>query len=72
MDDETAERVVVELCGGPLDGMSFDVAAADVEDPEAGAAMMYDHGPYGAGGRAWYGPRADDAPSRWYFQYYSG
>lgn len=57
------DREYVELCGGPLDGMLYDVTDMTPEEQREGALLITDHGAYGAGGRADYGlgPR----PGRW-------
>lgn len=54
----------VELVGGPLDGLLLDVTAWSAADRADGAALTTEIGAYGAGGRAWYGPRATD-PRYW-------
>jgi hypothetical protein len=57
-------REYVELTGGPLDGLLLDVTGWSAAERADGAALLTEIGSYGAGGRAWYGPRAA-GPGLW-------
>jgi hypothetical protein len=71
MDDGSTgpgEHRVVELCGGPLDGMRLPLEgpAADWSD---GVAMVSPHSAYGPGGRSCYGPDPQcPASDRWVWE----
>lgn len=57
-------RAYRELVGGPLDGLLVDVTDWTARQLAEGAALATEIGAYGAGGRAWYGPRDAD-PAKW-------
>jgi hypothetical protein len=57
-------HVYAELVAGPLDGLLLDVTGWTPEHLREGAALATEIGRFGAGGKALYGPRADD-PKRW-------
>ena len=53
-----------ELVGGALDGLLLDVTGWTESERADGAALVTEIGAYGAGGHAWYRPRAAD-PGHW-------
>ncbi|MEU9015200.1 hypothetical protein AB0D12_36860 [Streptomyces sp. NPDC048479] len=53
-------HVYRELVGGPLDGLLLDVTGWSAAELAAGAALPTEISAFGPGGRATYGPRADD------------
>lgn len=57
----------VELTGGPLDGLLFDVTGWTESERAGGAALLTEIGSYGAGGKAWYQPRPTD-PRFWQWE----
>ncbi|MGI5341891.1 hypothetical protein ACQEVS_33045 [Streptomyces sp. CA-181903] len=56
-------RTYVALEGGPLDGLLADATGWSAAEVAEGAALIAEHGGYGAGGRALYGPATADPPT---------
>ncbi|MDX3067873.1 hypothetical protein PV518_37910 [Streptomyces sp. ND04-05B] len=62
----------VTLVGGPLDGHQVPVTGWTPQQRATGVAHLTDHGAYGPGGRAVYGPAPDDvdpgSTDRWVWE----
>ncbi|MCZ4611350.1 hypothetical protein O3S80_47915 [Streptomyces sp. Lzd4kr] len=58
-----ADRVYVELVGGPLAGLLLDVSGRRQEGTGTGVSLLTELGRFGADGRAIYDPRPGD-PTR--------
>ncbi|MEW2161156.1 hypothetical protein AB0950_39050 [Streptomyces sp. NPDC007189] len=54
----------VELVGGPLDGLLFDITGWTQDEIDTGVSLQTELGQFGVGGRAQYGPCFGD-PARW-------
>jgi hypothetical protein len=53
-------RDYVELVGGPLDGLLFDITGRTRDEIDTGVVLRTELGRYGAGGGATYDPRPGD------------
>lgn len=66
------DRQFVTLYGGPLDGQRIEVTGWSDAHRGAGVAHLTDHGAYGPGGRAMYGPDPADpwpySTDRWVWE----
>ncbi|MBQ0827683.1 hypothetical protein [Streptomyces tagetis] len=58
-------REYVELHGGPLDGLLYDVTGMSVADQRDGALLITEHGAHGPGGRADYALAATAGRWEW-------
>lgn len=71
-DDVDTHRQFVTLYGGPLDGQQLEVTGWSDAERGTGVAHLTDRGQYGPGGRAMYGPAADDpwpfSTDRWVWE----
>ncbi|MET9256416.1 hypothetical protein [Streptomyces sp. NPDC003717] len=56
-----AGRMYVQLVGGPLDGLLLDITELPGRARGGEVELVTELGRYGAGGRAVYAPRSDDA-----------
>ncbi|MEW1864437.1 hypothetical protein AB0399_29405 [Streptomyces sp. NPDC088194] len=60
-------RRYVELVGGPLDGLLFDLTGLADTERSGGVALPTEIGAFGPGGRAYYGPRPGSEGS-WHWE----
>jgi hypothetical protein len=71
-DDVDEHREFVTLYGGPLDGQQLEVTGWGDAERGTGVAHLTDHGAYGPGGRAMYGPDPADpwpySTDRWVWE----